>query len=202
MQVSFKYRLFKKLGVYFSYTSTVLWDTKNDSSPLRDITFSPEVYYRYTHKHPAIASIDTGYTHSSNGQDGDDSRGLNRLFVRFNNNIKLNHIHLFLVTNVYATLSKGAENQDISDYMGFWDTRMVMMNLFKHEQLTLGLNINSGENGLPFNRGSYMLDALYKIQYVDFNPYLYVQYFNGYGETILNYNQKSDKIRVGIALYF
>lgn len=36
----------------------------------------------------------------------------------------------------------------------------------------------------------------------EFNPYWYLQYFNGYGEYILDYNKKVEELRIGIAFYY
>jgi phospholipase A1 len=38
------------------------------------------------------------------------------------------------------------------------------------------------------------------IRAVDFRTYVIVQYFHGYGESLLSYDQKSNAVRAGIAL--
>jgi len=49
--------------------------------------------------------------------------------------------------------------------------------------------------------GSVELDGRWRPRYGDFwrfTPYLYAQFFSGYGETLLNYDRSSTAFRIGI----
>jgi phospholipase A1 len=38
------------------------------------------------------------------------------------------------------------------------------------------------------------------VRFLDMSIFVLVQYFNGYGESLLSYNQKSESLRLGVAL--
>jgi len=42
----------------------------------------------------------------------------------------------------------------------------------------------------------------YKLPTDNFNPYLYAQYFYGYGETLLRYDRKESRFRAGLAFFY
>ena len=53
------------------------------------------------------------------------------------------------------------------------------------------------------SRGSIQLDARWRPHYADFwrfTPYIYVQLFSGYGETLLTYDRSVTAFRVGLGL--
>ena len=97
---------------------------------------------------------------------------------------------------------KSAENNDIDQYLGFWDMRVIMPVTFLNNSNTVGLQLVSGENGNPFDKGSYYVDMMFKMGNQNFNPYLYIQYYNGYVETLLDYSDKITVLRFGVAFYY
>jgi phospholipase A1/A2 len=61
-----------------------------------------------------------------------------------------------------------------------------------------------GRMGDDWEHGSLQLDLTYPMMAMlsrSFSLYLQVQYFTGYGESLLLYNQRSDAVRAGFALY-
>jgi outer membrane phospholipase A len=54
------------------------------------------------------------------------------------------------------------------------------------------------------DRGSVQLDASYPIRqpfFANAGGYLHFQYFNGYGETLLNYNERNpSQFRIGFSI--
>ena len=57
--------------------------------------------------------------------------------------------------------------------------------------------------GKNAKRGNVQLDLTYPTMrfFGSFSLYLDVQYFNGYGESLLGYNQRTDELRVGFELF-
>ncbi len=203
MQASFKYRLVEKKKLFLTVTARLFWGIYEQSNPLTDIEFNPELFYRFDGNKDGLISADAGFYHLSNGRDSTASRAWDQLFVRFNAHPVKEPFDLFWVTNVFATINKSDYNADIYRYSGFWDTKLLAHQLLGRsgENLDLEFKLTSGKNGVPFDRGSIQLGAKYKVP-GGLNPYLYAEYFKGYAETILDYNKRSEELRAGIAFYY
>jgi len=204
MQISFKYRLGRDWNWYLAITSIVKWDVWEDSSPYTDINFKPEVFYRFTPAVENLVSVDAGYWHESNGQGGEESRSWDQLFVRFNTLFDINNMALAWETHLYCELNTGEFNQDIGDYLGWWDTAFYLLNILPYDTFNIDLEFYlwSGDNGVPFDRGQYRTGITFKWENAVFQPSLYVQYFNGYGEVMADYDERSEAWRVGIAFLY
>jgi phospholipase A1 len=90
--------------------------------------------------------------------------------------------------------SEDDNNPDITDYLGHYE----LMGTYKWEQHAFRImSRNNVESG--FSKGAVQLSWSFPI--LDW-PYLkgYVQYFNGYGESMIDYNQHSNSIGVGISM--
>jgi outer membrane phospholipase A len=89
-----------------------------------------------------------------------------------------------------------SENPDIDDYRGYFDLELKFV---KPDGLELRSNLRQGEQG-----GSVQIDFTYPVRILtfgNFNGYFQVQYFSGYGETLLFYDQKDSQFRIGFALH-
>jgi hypothetical protein len=67
-----------------------------------------------------------------------------------------------------------------------------------------GLQLSAlGQMGSGANYESVQLDLTYPTMrfFGSFSLYLDVQYFDGYGESLLGYNQRTDELRLGFALF-
>ena len=204
MQFSLKYRLIRDFGLYFAYTNLIVWDVWEYSTPYRDINFKPELFYRWRPDLKWIYSADAGYWHNSNGKDGEKDRAWDRLFGRVNMTVPLWHFDLVWLTAIYYTFNKNEANDDIENYLGWWETAFFIRDLLPRaedkDNLDFEYHLVSGDHGRPFDRGSQMLGLRYKFKKAAFQPHLYLQYFNGYGEVILEYNKRSEELRFGLAL--
>jgi len=204
LQFSFKFRLAEKLPLYFAYSNLALWDIFETSSPFDDINFIPEFFYRFQGNNRWLISTDAGYIHTSNGKDGDLSRSWDRLVLRINTAFTPGPMHLVWVTALYSPLTTGDENDDIDQYLGYWETYIFLRGLLGHssENLDIELSMQSGRDSIPFDRGNVTVGLKYRLPTSNFNPYLYAQYFYGYGETLLRYNQKESQFRAGLAFFY
>jgi phospholipase A1/A2 len=56
--------------------------------------------------------------------------------------------------------------------------------------------------GHDFSDGSQQLDLSIpiRIESIGFGTYLLIQYFDGYGESLRSYNERSSALRIGFAL--
>ncbi|HEV8330840.1 MAG TPA: phospholipase A [Steroidobacteraceae bacterium] len=213
-QISLRFRLFDDHGrlarrlpwiddLYLSFSQTALWDLGELSKPFKDSSYRPRLFYanydlaRYFDGNLRFG-VESGIGHESNGKEGDDSRSYNMLYAR--PTLTLGDPDGFrayfapLVHNYIAA----SDNPDIADYRGYVDW------LF-------GVGSKGGldfwgvlRKGTRSDYGSVELNASYplsKLSGGDLTGWLMLQYFNGYGESLLDYNRKLDsQLRLGIAI--
>jgi phospholipase A1/A2 len=213
-QISLRFRLFDDHGrlarripwiddLYLSFSQTALWDLGELSKPFKDASYKPRLFYanydlaRYFDGTLRFG-VESGIGHESNGKEGDDSRSYNMLYAR--PTLTLGDPDGFrayfapLIHNYIAA----SDNPDIEDYRGYVDW------LF-------GIGSKGGldfwgvlRKGTRSDYGSVELNASYplsKLSGGDLTGWLMLQYFNGYGESLLDYNRKLDsQVRLGIAI--
>lgn len=188
----------------FAYTQTSLWDLAGTSQPFTDSSYKPELFVsreRLDDVHiPGVRQfgLQSGFAHESNGRDGDESRSINTFFVQpvfFFGEEKDFNVRFMPKINAYLGTQTG--NTDISDYRGFVDFRVVAGWVDGFELAGIG---RVGKN---FDKGSLQLDATYPLRALGqgtFDLYLQGQYFVGYGESLLTYNESTQSLRFGIGL--
>ena len=213
-QISLRFRLFDDHGrlarrlpwiddLYLSFSQTSLWDLGDLSKPFRDSSYRPRLFYanydlaRYFDGKLHVG-VESGLGHESNGKEGEDSRSYNMLYARptltFGDPDGLRAYFAPLIHNYIAA----SDNPDIADYRGNVDW-------------LAGAGSKGGldfwgvlRKGTRSDFGSIELNASYplsKLSGGDLTGWLLLQYFNGYGESLLDYNHKLDsQLRLGIAI--
>jgi len=208
-QFSFKLPLARDIfhnngELYFAYTNLSFWQAYNDdlSSPFRETNHEPELIlagrndwniFGLTNAHNAL-----GIVHQSNGQSGLKSRSWNRVYAL----ITLARGSFAMALKPWWRIPEddkkspndtdGDDNPDIHRYMGYGELYLF----YKAHQHTFGVmvrnNLHSDEN-----RGAVQLDWTFPLT-DKFKGY--IQYFNGYGESLIDYNASSNRIGIGIVL--
>ncbi|WP_170302084.1 phospholipase A [Desulfosarcina widdelii] len=212
-QLSFKYRLFnpegylaEKIpevsGFYLGYTQRSIWDLENDSKPFDDTSYMPELFYLLPKIDLNIDSvtsfgIQTGFQHESNGKGGDESRSTNYLYIKPIMAVHLaGPFYLKFAPRVHTYVNNSeSSNDDIMDYRGYFDLEVGIVD-------TQGLALNShlwwAQKGPTVQVDlSYPMTKLFT---KSLNLYLHVQYFSGYAETLLHYNERHDALRMGFSI--
>ncbi len=201
-QLSFKVPLWldiadKDVGLWFGYTQLSLWQLYNSqvSSPFRETNYEPELALVFETDHELFGMHNSfillGIGHQSNGQSEPLSRSWNRLYLSF----VLEHKNIVAYFKPWYRLPEDSEdddNPDIDDYIG-------------HGELSLFYRKNKRVTGLRFwnnlrsdhNRTSVQLDWSFPIK-SGFKAY--VQIFDGYAETLVDYNHRTRRFGVGIML--
>lgn len=209
-QLSFKLRLYEPVdrqsrriadNMYFSYTQASFWDLTADSQPFLDTRYVPGFFYYI----PATdwrsagnpVGIASGYEHESNGQDGEESRDIDTLFFRpyfaFGD---LEDFHWTFSPKMYGYIDK-EENPDIYRYRGFGDYRFTYG---KDDDWQVAWTLRKGTRA---NAGSLDLQGTYPLHRLrpGLAGYLMGQFFTGYGETLLDYDERESwSVRIGYAL--
>lgn len=196
-QISLKRDIFKnlfgfdeKIGV--AYTQHSWWQITEESAPFRETNYMPEIYVDVP-----LGEIDSflkgfqfGYLHESNGQ-GDDqgkSRSWNRMYLEG----YFQFAGMFVIPRVWYGFDIARENDDIKDYIGYGDINIMIpykKNLFK---VMLRNNFDFSDN-----HGAIQADWTFPI--FDTGIFGYLQYFYGYGESLIDYDKKTNRIGLGIA---
>jgi outer membrane phospholipase A len=191
-------------GMFLGYTQTGLWDLEGDSKPFTDTNYRPELAWSQDQlawlKIPGVAQtgLQAGVQHESNGQDGRQSRSINIAYLRpvfhfgdpkgFEGQI---------APKIYAYLPDVEDNPDIAEYRGYCDLRVTAGWADGFQAAATGRLGSDGDHG------SLQFDLTYPLRALgdgNLDLYLQVQWFSGYGESLITYDEYTDALRIGIGL--
>lgn len=202
-QVSAKFplavNLFNTMDIYAAYTNHSFWQVYNNenSSPFRETNHEPEGWLQFNPQWELLGFTNTsnifGIVHQSNGRGGELSRSWNRIYANF----VVERGNLALSFKPWYRIQEDADdddNRDITDFLGHGEIRAI----YKYKEHVFSvMSRNSIESG--FDHGAVELSWSFPL----FNyPYVkgYVQYFTGYGESLIDYDNYVNKIGVGLSL--
>ena len=206
-QVSFKIPLFSvekisfldaPIAVYFGYTQLSFWQAYNtdNSSPFRESNYEPEIFAVWQ---PNIALNDNwslklasvNFTHQSNGKTDELSRSWNRV----ESSLMFENQNIAIAVNPWYRLPESAsedDNADLLDYYGHGKVSAIYTNNNHTFTLTSRNNLES-----TFSQGSVSVDWSFPL---GSKVRGYVQVFSGYGNSLIEYNEYTNSIGLGISL--
>ena len=201
-QISFQFDLRNNIfdsnsDLYFAYTQQAFWQVYNTdaSSPFRETNYEPELGIKFTPNYEIFgfnnSQIRLGLVHQSNGRAVPLSRSWNRLFALF----IFDKGDFVTALRPWVRLHESTvddDNPDIDDFMGNFE----WYGFYKQQKSVFGFMLRNNLKS-ESNRGAIQLDWSYPIS--DRLKW-YAQYFNGYGESLVDYNDKSERISAGISL--
>ncbi|MDT8338645.1 MAG: phospholipase A [Sulfurimonas sp.] len=178
--------------ISLGYTQDVWWQLYSDSAPFRETNYRPEVWLTLPIEDKKFSefgfkAIKFGFLHESNGMGPPLSRSWNRIYfesIFYRGN---------LMTSLRAwVVDAGENNKDITTYLGYGHLKLNYF-LEKHQfDLTWRNNLHfNGEN-----RGSIEVDWSYPTGNSK-NNFWYLKIFNGYGASLVDYNQNQTRIGFG-----
>lgn len=180
--------------LYLFFSQKVFWEVFQESMPMSDLNFNPGIGWskpffvkdRYCGKATLILE------HESNGRDGVSSRSWNK--VSFAGSAYVTD-WLSVHAKYWIPIIDSSNNSDILKYSGIFqwgfqlnsnDRRFTLGATFVKRQ---GWNMNwntSLQFGWRLNKDS--------------NQYLFIDFYNGYGEGLLAYKQFHNRLRAGILI--
>ena len=180
--------------LYLFYTQKVFWNVLENSMPMTDLNFNPGVGLAKPLfvKNRFIGKVFFILEHESNGRDGDASRSWNK--VSFGANIMIDP-NLMVNGKVWIPIVDGGYNRDILDYSGIYQVGMQFFSKNRRFNGSINLTKRRGWN-LNYNT---TIELAYRLWARD-NQFLFLQYYNGYGEGLLEYNKFHSQLRVGIVI--
>ncbi len=195
-QISFKQRCihFKGWAFYLAYTQKSLWQAfdSSNSRPFRESNFNPELFIRTSMLDGW--RLDFGGEHESNGKSMPESRGWNRLYLTpyFEND----YVRLSLKTwyrfpekeKTDPNSNGGDDNPDIQKYYGYNELGLTV----KIKNLYLE---TLGRWNFRHKRGAFCLNA--SMPFKTNTMKWFIQYWEGYGESLIDYNVRQRKFGIG-----
>jgi outer membrane phospholipase A len=213
--------------IYVAYTQTSIWDLESFSKPFYDSSYKPTLFLLHefdrTPKEGFSFSLQAGAQHESNGKGGAapavpgnglaspttplrhpaDTRSLNTLYLapkmRWTADSGL-FLELGARASAYLQID---ENPDIARYRG-------QVELTVRAGYDRGFQLSTFVRGDPQGHGSIEFNAtwpaiqtplLKMILPRTLGGYAQVQYFNGYGESLLDYDvRRTDQLRFGLMI--
>jgi phospholipase A1 len=200
-QLSLKTKILHKMfkghmDLWLAYSQTAYWQLYNEklSRPFRELNYQPELiatlplkfdFFGFDAKMLGLSII-----HESNGRSDPISRSWNRLalFAGFEHN------NWQVILKPWLRLgSKVDDNINISDFIGRGEADVVYDWGRQRFRAVGRHSLNFGKKG----RGSIQLNWSFPIL-KNFNGHL--QFFDGYGETLIDYNHRQSTFGIGVSL--
>ncbi|NRD72515.1 phospholipase A [Shewanella sp. VB17] len=207
-QISFKfplmYNVFGDNGhLFVAYTNQSYWQVYNKeiSSPFRETNHEPEIFMMFSNdgqigllRHSFWG---IGFAHQSNGKSGDLSRSWNRLYATsiFDSG------PFALATKLWWRIPedeketpsspKGDDNPDIIDYMG--NLELTGIYGIDEHRFTMMLRNNLSNPNYGAIEATWSYPIIGQLRF-------YTQYFNGYGESLIDYNTHNQRIGIGVSI--
>lgn len=180
--------------LYLFYTQKCFWNILEESLPMTDLNFNPGIGLAKPLfvKDRFIGKVMMVIEHESNGRDGDESRSWNR--ITFGSNIMVDP-NFMVHGKVWIPIIDGQNNKDILDYCGIYQVGTSYMSPNRKFGASVILTKRRGWN-LNYNT---VVEFSYRFNNNQ-NQYLFMQYYNGYGEGLLEYNKFHSQLRVGIVI--
>jgi len=187
--------------VYAAFTLEAWWQVYANeiSSPFRETNYRPEIFYVAPldwHPNDANTAVMVGFEHQSNGRSGISSRSWNRVYTEF---IYEQGDLVWSVRPWYRlpeeaktdpTSPSGDDNPDITDYMGHVEYGIGYA--FGKYELSAEIRQN-----FSTSKGAVKLNLTTPL-YGKLKGYFTV--FNGYGESLIDYNHSQTRFGIGVAL--
>lgn len=209
LQVSMRSKLIEDAvlpgaDLWVAYTQQSMWQLWNhdQSAPFRNTDYQPELIYvvptpKSWQKLPLGWSwrmSQAGFVHQSNGQTDPLSRSWNRVYAQFGFE-RDDLMFTWRLERRLKTDSKvGDDNPDIDRYLGRTEAQLI----WTPDRSTYALMWRPSLSG----HGAVQLDWSYPV-FKDRPDGLrwYVQLFQGYGETLLDYNFKQSSLSLGLTIF-
>lgn len=198
-QISIAQRLTKSTlpfnsHLFLFYNQKVFWNVLENSMPVHDLNFNPGIGISklLIAKDRIIGRASVLIEHESNGRDSTYSRSWNK--ISFCGSIYISP-QFMIHAKYWIPIIDGQHNKDILRYNGIFQNGIQVMSRDKRYGFAVTLIKRQGWN-LNFNT---IVEFNYRLFKRD-NQYFFIQYYNGYGENLIDYNKYHTRLRAGIVI--
>lgn len=184
--------------VWMGYTQTSHWQVYNDdvSRPFRETTYEPDASFVWRTEYELLGwtgrLLGVTLNHQSNGRSEPFSRSWNRIML----DIGLDRDGWALMVRPWWRVSERDsidDNPDISDYLGRADLQLVRVWNGHEFALMARHSLRGGER----SHGAVQFDWAFPIMQ---ELRGHVQLFDGYGESLIDYNHRAWYVGLGVSL--
>lgn len=198
-QVSIAQRLTRSVLPFHSYlflfySQRCMWNVFENSLPVHDINFNPGIGLSklLINHNRLVGKITFLVEHESNGRSRMASRSWNKISISGAVYLDPN---LMVHGKYWIPIIDGGNNKDILRYSGFCQAGLQAVSNDQRWVLSLTLVKREGWN-LNYNT---IVDLGYRLRKND-NQFLVLHFYNGYGESLLDYNKFHSRIRFGLLI--
>jgi phospholipase A1 len=179
--------------LYIQFTQKTIWNVLEESLPIHDMNFNPGIGLGHLiiHKNKYIGSAYLMLEHESNGKDDELSRSWNK--VSFGGNLLLSK-DMEMQLKTWIPIIDSRNNRDILKYNGL--AQGVLSYWTPNQRLNATLVTTWRAGMFAFNT---QWELSFKINNNE-NQYMFLQYYNGYGENLLDYNTHRSILRFGFVI--
>lgn len=180
--------------IFLMYTQKTFWNVFEKSLPMHDLNFNPGLGWSkpFFNKDRYVGKLTLLLEHESNGRDSIQSRSWNRISI---GGSVLIDPWIMVHGKVWIPIIDGQNNRDILNYCGIYQTGVEIATLDRKFIWDITFVKRKGWN-LNFNTIFEFSWRFHKKS----NQYFFLQYYNGYGESLLDYNQFHSRLRAGIVI--
>lgn len=192
-QVSIKYDFATNLlgmhGIYaFAYTQKSFWQAYAESAYFRESNYNPEFMATFPLKYKHLKGLRVSLAHQSNGRGGADERSWNYIAGSIYYQTGL----LFTELRVWSRFKDKIDyNPELIKYMGHGHIRFIFPYKKHLAKLLLRSNFD-GKNGIEFSYSYPFFGSK--------DLFFYLKTFNGYGESLIDYDNKIEKVAFGFSI--
>ena len=177
-----------------AYTQTSWWQITKTSAPFRETNYQPEIFLNFASpkylEQIGMKNLKFGLLHESNGRDGSNSRSWNRAYVQGD----FVYGNFSASPRAWIVLGDKGDNKDILNYIGHGDIRLS----YKLNDQIFSLMLRNNLHFDKTNKGAAEISYMFPI--FSTGVYGYLQYFTGYGESLIDYDRHTDKVGLGFVI--
>lgn len=202
-QISLKAHLPGPLPWYIGYTQKSFWQVydRERSRPFRESNYNPELFFDWPSPFgsPPEAWMRYGIEHESNGQGPALSRSWNRVYLwpRYEGEMWDFALKYWWRIPEPEKRSQddaeGDDNPDIERYLGRFEAYLTWR---PRRWAELEWMVRRGTRD---DSGTHQVDLRLDVFPGADQLWLLIQYFSGFGESLIDYNHRVDKVGVGVA---
>lgn len=199
-QISFRQLITRKTlpwdtYLFVTYSQKAFWNIYKKSSPFQEINFNPSLglgkpVFDKNNRLTGLATL--MFNHHSNGRDSIYSRSWNSLNVAYST---LLNEKTMLTAEAWLPFQYKDDNPDILDYIGVAQLKLEREIIPK--KLSAEIEI---QKGLTWDFKGKVRTRIYYNPFKSKNQYLMLEWYAGYAESLVNYDQFRSMVRIGYVI--